>query len=61
MPGASYLLRGHELANLPVVENAYLIIEDDIIAEYGEMKNYKYNSDKHINVKGRLCCYAMLV
>ncbi len=45
-----YLLRGHELANLPVVENAYLIIEDDAIAEYGEMRNYKYNSDGAIIV-----------
>lgn len=46
-----YLLRGHELANLPVVQKAYLIIEDDVIAEYGKMKNYKYNSHKHIKVK----------
>ena len=45
-----YLLRGHELANLPVVENAYLIIEDDTIAEYGEMRNYKYNCDAAIIV-----------
>lgn len=31
------LLRGKELANLPSVENAYLVIEDGIIAEYGPM------------------------
>lgn len=31
------LLRGKELAELPAIENAYLIIEDGIIAEYGEM------------------------
>ncbi len=31
------LLRGKELAILPCIENAYLIIEDGIIAEYGEM------------------------
>jgi imidazolonepropionase len=35
------LLRGKELAYLPCIENAYLIIEDGIIAEYGEMKNLK--------------------
>ena len=35
----TYLLRGKELANLPVLENAYLIIEDGIIAEYGSMQN----------------------
>ncbi len=31
------LLRGKELAKLPCIENAYLIVEDGIIAEYGEM------------------------
>jgi imidazolonepropionase len=37
--GQTHLLRGKELAELPVIENAYLIIEDGIIAEYGEMSN----------------------
>ena len=37
----SKLLRGKELAELPVIENAYLIIENGVIAEYGEMKNPK--------------------
>jgi len=32
-----YLLRGKELAYLPVVDNAYLLIEDDRIAAYGTM------------------------
>lgn len=36
------LLRGAELINLPVIENAYLIIEDEHIAEYGEMKKLPY-------------------
>ena len=31
------LLRGKALADLPGIENAYLIIEDDEIAEYGRM------------------------
>ncbi len=31
------LLRGKELALLPSIENAYLILEDGIIAEYGAM------------------------
>ena len=30
-------LRGKELAVLPFIENAYLIVEDGIIAEYGSM------------------------
>jgi imidazolonepropionase len=31
------LLRGKELAELPVVENAYVIVEDGFIAAYGKM------------------------
>lgn len=31
------LLRGKELADLPSVNNAYLLLEDGIIAGYGEM------------------------
>jgi imidazolonepropionase len=32
-------LRGAELAELPVIHDAYLLIEDGIIAGYGSMKN----------------------
>jgi imidazolonepropionase len=32
-----HLLRGKELAQLPCIENAYLIIKNGIIAEYGKM------------------------
>ncbi|MGE5105999.1 MAG: imidazolonepropionase [Sphingobacteriales bacterium] len=32
------LLRGKQLASLPCIENAYLIIEDGIIAGYGKME-----------------------
>jgi imidazolonepropionase len=35
----THLLRGKELSHLPSIENAYLIIEDDEIAEYGEMSD----------------------
>ncbi|MES1217444.1 MAG: imidazolonepropionase [Bacteroidota bacterium] len=35
------LLRGADLAVLPVIENAYLVIENGLIAEYGEMKNIR--------------------
>src|SRR5437868_12884033 len=37
----SHLLRGKQLAELPVIRDAYLVIEDGIIAEFGEMKNLK--------------------
>ena len=40
----SKLLRGTELAELPCIENAYLVIDDGIIAEYGMMSNLKPQS-----------------
>ena len=39
----THLLRGVELAELPAIENAYIIIEDGIIAGYGEMKDLSYS------------------
>jgi len=39
----SQILRGKELSELPLIDNGYIIIEDGIIAECGEMKNYKKN------------------
>jgi imidazolonepropionase len=38
---ASHLLRGKELAELPTVENAYLIIENGFIVDYGEMRHLR--------------------
>jgi imidazolonepropionase len=40
----SKLLRGKELAELPCLENSYLIVEDGIIAEYGSMSAFKSQS-----------------
>ena len=40
------LLRGKELAELPFIENAYLIVEDGIIAEYGEMSKLQIQNSK---------------
>src|SRR4030095_13349571 len=37
----SRLLRGNELAELPCIENAYLIIDKGMITEFGEMKNLR--------------------
>ncbi|MEO6328004.1 MAG: imidazolonepropionase [Ginsengibacter sp.] len=50
----SVLLRGNQLAVLPVIKNAYLIIEDGIIAEYGEMKNLKKNISNTEEVSGAI-------
>jgi imidazolonepropionase len=38
------LLRGKELLELPVIKNSYLIIEDGIIAKYGEMKDLEHQT-----------------
>lgn len=38
-------LRGAALAQLPVIENAYLLIEDGVISEFGSMSEWYYRSD----------------
>ena len=40
------LLRGKELSVLPSIENAYLVIENGLIAEYGSMQNLKPQTSK---------------
>ena len=35
-------LRGNEISFLPCINNAYLVIEDNIIAEFGRMENFKF-------------------
>ncbi|HKP31154.1 MAG TPA: imidazolonepropionase [Chitinophagaceae bacterium] len=49
-------LRGKELADLPLIHDAYLIVEDEIIAEFGEMKNLQskiQNQKSTIDAAGR--------
>ncbi|HUQ97723.1 MAG TPA: imidazolonepropionase [Chitinophagaceae bacterium] len=40
-----HVLRGPALADLPIIQDAYLIIEGSYIAAYGEMKNLAYKPD----------------
>lgn len=52
-----HLLRGKELAMLPCIDDAYLIVEDDVIADYGPMKKLKFNASDfqlHYDAGGRL-------
>ena len=44
------LLRGKHLAELPCIENAYLIIENGIIAEYGEMEKLSWIDNANDNI-----------
>jgi imidazolonepropionase len=51
------LLRGKELSYLPVLENAFLIIEEDEIADYGLMKDLGHQPsyfNDHIDAKGKM-------
>lgn len=42
-------IRGEELAVLPSIQNSYLVVEDDRIAEVGKMENFHFTHDT-INV-----------
>jgi imidazolonepropionase len=37
------IVRGKNLSQLPCVQNAYVVIDNGIIAEYGSMNNYKHS------------------
>jgi imidazolonepropionase len=52
----SSLLHGAEIAILPSIENAYLIIEDNVIIGYGEMnkiQNLKYKIQNQLDASGQ--------
>lgn len=52
--GENSLLRGKELARLQSIENAYLLVEDGIISEYGPMSKAKnLKSDVRDTVEAR--------
>jgi imidazolonepropionase len=46
----SVLLRGKDLAHLPVIRNGYIVVEDDIIAELGKMEDFKHSSSQSNNL-----------
>jgi imidazolonepropionase len=51
------LLRGTELAELPGIENAYLVIEGGTIAEYGSMtsiQNSKFKIQNKVDAPGQM-------
>ncbi|HUR66513.1 MAG TPA: imidazolonepropionase [Chitinophagaceae bacterium] len=51
------LLRGKELADLPCIENAYLLIEDGIIADYGPTGNLQHSPgsfENSIDARGQM-------
>ena len=51
------LLRGKELSQLPVLKNAYLIVEDDHISAYGSMKVFAFRKEdfsEHTDASGKM-------
>lgn len=46
---------GSEMAELPLLENAYLILENNLISDFGTMENLpKINPDKTIDATGKV-------
>jgi len=55
-PKDKLLLRGSEMNNLPILENAWLLIEDGLIKDFGEMSEIPtqiLNLSSQISVKGK--------
>ncbi|MCB9316185.1 MAG: imidazolonepropionase [Lewinellaceae bacterium] len=48
------VVRGAEMAELPVVHQAYLLLEDDRIAAFGSMEKCPERADQIIDATGRL-------
>jgi imidazolonepropionase len=47
-------LRGEEMAELPYIDNAWLLLEDELISDYGSMDNpYDGHTDHSIDCTGR--------
>lgn len=47
-------LRGEQMKELPTIDNAYLLIEDDLIVDFGTMDQCPKNADKVIDATGKL-------
>jgi imidazolonepropionase len=43
----SGFIRGNELAILPSIQNAYLVVEDGVIAEFGKMADLRFIKEKN--------------
>ncbi|SDG86617.1 imidazolonepropionase [Pedobacter terrae] len=55
-PKDKLVLRGNELSDLPVLENAWLLIEDGLIKDFGEMSSIPSqisNFPSQVSAKGR--------
>lgn len=48
------ILKGSEMKELPSIKNAFLLIEDDLITDYGTMENAPTVFDKSVDVSGKM-------
>lgn len=50
------LVKGKEMATLPIMENAWLLVNNGIIEDFGSMQeiNSETQVDKHINLDGKM-------
>lgn len=53
------ILKGSEMKELPSIKNAFLLVEDDLIIDYGTMENAPTVFDKSVDVSGKMImpCY----
>ncbi len=47
-------LRGKEMAELPTIDNAFFLIENGKISDFGEMKDCPTNADETIDASGKM-------
>ncbi len=45
---------GNEMKNLPTIKNAYLLVENDIIIDYGPMEDVPQSFDERIDCTGKM-------
>ena len=48
------ILKGSEMKELPSIKNAFLLVENDLIADYGSMENAPTAFDESVDVSGKM-------
>lgn len=48
------ILKGNQMKELPTIKNAFLLIKDDIIIDYGSMENCPTDYDQCVDITGKM-------
>ncbi len=48
------ILKGSQMKELPSIKNAFLVVENDLITDYGAMENVPTEYDESVDVSGRM-------